>query len=318
MTNVNQNVNRIVGKWLGITLATIIIISAASAKAAQPLVDVAWVKANSGMADVVIIDARGKATYLRGHIPGAVNTNYGKGGWRVKKNGVPGMLPDPAKLAKLIGGLGIGNDSHVVIAAPGNNSSDMGVATRMYWTFKVLGHDNVSILDGGMKAYLAAKGADKKPSNPLQKGPAKITAKTFKVSLRKDMIPSTADVKAAMDMGTPLIDNRPADQYMGVNYHPKAKVGGTIPGAVNLPNNWVTENGGGKFRSKKTLTMLYKAAGVPTSGKEINFCNTGHWASVGWFASSEILGNKQAKMYDGSMLGWIAAKMPLENKITEK
>ena len=110
-------------------------------------------------------------------------------------------------------------------------------------------------------------------------------------------------------------DHRPADQYMGVNRHPKAKSGGTIPGSLNVPNNWVTENGGGMFRSKDTIAMLYKAAGVPTSGEQINFCNTGHWASVGWFASSEILGNKSAKMYDASMLGWISKKMPMEAKV---
>ncbi len=304
------------GKGLGITLALMIFITAHVANAAQPLVDVAWIKANGGSA--VILDTRGKADYLRGHIPGAVNTDYGKGGWRVAKDGVPGMLPDAAALAKLIGGHGIDNNSLVVIVAPGNNSSDMGVATRLYWTFKVAGHDNVSILDGGMKAYLAAVDKDKKPTNPLDKGAVTPTAKTFKVALRMDMIPSTKDVKMALDKGTKMVDHRPEDQYVGVNYHPKAGSGSTIPGAVNLPNGWVTENGGGKFRSKDTLAMLYKAAGVPTSGEQINFCNTGHWASVGWFASSEILGNKDAKMYDGSMLGWLAAKMPTETKIKTK
>jgi len=69
------------------------------------------------------------------------------------------------------------------------------------------------------------------------------------------------------------------------------------------------------FRSKDTIAKLYQAAGVPTSGEQISFCNTGHWASIGWFASSEILGNKDAKMYDGSMTGWTAAKMPMEAKI---
>ena len=310
---------RVLGAWLSIAFAAMIVFTVGTVNAAEPLVNVDWMKANSTAAGVVTIDARGKSDYLRGHIPGAVNTNYGKDGWRVAKDGVPGLFPkDPSKLGALIGSLGIDNASHVVLVAPGNNSSDMGTATRLYWTFKALGHDNVSILNGGMKAYLAAQDKAGNPTNPLQKGPAKITSKTFNIALRKDMIPSSADVKAAMEKGTSMVDNRTADQYMGVNRHPKAKASGTIPGATNLPQSWLTENGGGVFRTKETIAKLYKAAGVPTSGDQISFCNTGHWASIGWFASSEILGNKDAKMYDGSMTGWTAAKLPVETKINVK
>ena len=310
---------RVLGKWLGVACAAMIVFTMGSAQAADPLVNVDWVKANSTKAGVVTVDARGKADYLRGHIPGAVNTDYGKGGWRVAKDGVPGLFPeDTTKLGALIGGLGIDNATHVVLVAPGNNSSDMGTATRMYWTFKALGHDNVSILNGGMKAYLAAQDKAGKPTNPLEKGAANVTAKTFNIALRKDMIPSTADVKAAMEKGTVMVDNRTADQYMGVNRHGKSKASGTIPGAANLPQSWMTVIGGGVLRSNDTIAKLYQAAGVPTSGEQISFCNTGHWASIGWFASSEILGNKDAKMYDASMTGWTAAKMPMEAKIKVK
>lgn len=310
---------RVLGTWLSIAFAAMIVFTVNSATAAEPLVDVEWVKANSTKSGVVVVDARGKSDYLRGHIPGAVNTDYGKDGWRVGKDGVPGLFPeDTSKLGALIGGLGIDNSTHVVLVAPGNSSSDMGTATRMYWTFKALGHDNVSILNGGMNAYLAAQDKKGNPTNPLDKGAANVSAKTFNISLRQDMIPTTDDVKAALDKGVVMVDNRTADQYMGVNRHGKAKANGTVPGAINLPQSWMTENGGGMFRSKDTIAQLYKAAGVPTSGEQISFCNTGHWASIGWFASSEILGNKDAKMYDASMTGWTAAKMPVEAKIQVK
>jgi len=132
------------------------------------------------------------------------------------------------------------------------------------------------------------------------------------------MIVTKADVKAAMDSGgVPLVDHRPNDQYIGINKHGKAARNGTIPGASNLPENCLTSNGGGMFRPKSELEQLYAVAGVPVSGSEISFCNTGHWASLGWFASSEIVGNKEAKMYDGSMLEWTADKaMPVEQKVT--
>ena len=303
-------------KWLGAAVAAALIGFAGQALAADPLVDVGWVKANTGKAGIVFVDTRPQVDYLRGHIPGAVHTDYAKGGWRVKKGDVVGMLPDDtSKLAKLIGDLGIDNATHVVLIAPGKTSTDMGVATRLFWTFKVLGDDNVSVLNGGMAAYLAEVDKKGNPVNPQDKGMAKATAKTFKVSLRKDMLPDRNAVKAAMEKGVTLVDNRPSDQYLGVTRPKVDTESGTIPHAHNLPQQWLTKNGGGTFRTKAELQKLYKAAGVSTAGEQINFCNTGHWASIGWFVSSQVLGNKKATMYDGSMSDWTHHKMPTEAKI---
>lgn len=304
-----------------IALSLAVMGAAGIASAATPLVSVDWVKSNLGQPGVVFLDVGGrlggksKATYLRAHIPGAVWTNYLKDGWRGKDgNKTPGMLSPAAKLEKLIGGLGIGNGDHVVLIPVGGKALDMGTAARIYWTFKVLGHDNVSILNGGMKAY--TKNVDKKtkkPLNPMARGAVKVSAKTFKANLRGDMLISKADVKSAMDAGGVLVDHRPHNQYIGINKHGKAKRHGTIPGAESLPENWLTKNGGGTFRDAGELKKLYALAKVPTSGKQISFCNSGHWASLGWFVSSQILGNKQVKMYDGSMIEWSADKaMPMQ------
>jgi len=312
-------------KLVGLMIGTALFFSAALVGANQPLVDVEWVKNHIGDSNVVFLDVRGKlagktkSDYLRGHIPGAVYTDYLKDGWREKdKNGTPGMLAPTSKLEKLIGGLGIDNSKHVVIIPDGAKALDMGTATRIYWTFKVLGHDNVSILDGGMVAY--TKDVDKKtkkPLNPMEKGAVTPVAQTFKANLREEMIVTKSDVKAAIDGGVPLVDHRPHNQYIGINRHAKSKRTGTIPGSINLPENWLTQNGGGSFRPRSQLEQLYAVAGVPVSGAEISFCNTGHWASLGWFTSSEIMGNKQAKMYDGSMLEWTAdTELPVEQKVT--
>lgn len=275
------------------------------ASAATPLVNVDWVKANLDKPGIVYVDFAPPTDYLRGHIPGAVNSNYAKDGWREERasDKVPDMLPAKLDaLGEMIGKLGIDNATHVVLVPAGMSSTDMGMGTRVYWTFKVLGHDNVSILDGGMAAWTK----DKK--NPLQAGAAKIEPKTFKIAVRKDMIVSMDDVKKARAAGVLLVDNRPEDQFVGINRHPKATESGTIEGAKNLPNGWLTVNAGGEFRNKSQLEQLYKVASVPTSGDQINFCNTGHWASVGWFVSSELIGNKKAKMYDGSMVEWTMLK----------
>lgn len=292
------------GKWLG-GVFFLLLAGARMATAAEPLVDVEWAKANAEKPGIVFIDFQPATDYLRGHIPGAVNSNYGKDGWREERanDKVPDMLPAKLEaLGEMIGKLGIDNATHVVLVPPGMSSTDMGIGTRVYWTFKVLGHDNVSILDGGMAAWTK----DKK--NPLQTGAPKSEPKTFKVNVRKDMIVTMDDVKKAKAAGVLLVDNRPEDQYVGINRHPKATDSGTVEGAKNLPNGWMTVNGMGEFRKKGQLEQLYKLANVPTSGDQINFCNTGHWASVGWFVSSELMGNKKARMYDGSMVEWTMLK----------
>ena len=285
-----------------------------NAQAATPLVDVDWVKANSCNKDVRVLDIRNpldggsRTDYLKGHIPCAVHTDYLKGGWRGLVDNVPGQLPPTDKIAKLIGDLGIDNDTQVVVYHHGKNALDMGSATRVYWTFKVLGHDKVSILNGGYLAYV-------KGENKIEKGNNKVEAKTFKANLRADMLATAADVKKAMNDGkTELVDLRPQHQFMGINRHPKSKRSGTIPGSKNLPESWMTQNGGGSFRTKADLSKLYKIAKIDPDADQISYCNTGHWASVGWFVNSEIMGNKKSKLYDGSMVEWSAnSDLPIEN-----
>jgi len=308
MKNLSTHYGR--GLWLGLAFLFGLV---GSAFAAEPLVDVAWLKANLGKPGIAIVDMQPTADFLRGHVPGAASTDFGKSGWREERaDKVPDMFP--AKLDKLvahIGGLGVDNDSHVILVAPGDGYADMGWATRIYWTFKTLGHDNVSILNGGMKEWAKDK------ANPVESGAAKVTAKTFTANPRMDMIATADDVKKAKDKGVLLVDSRPEDQYAGINRNPKATQNGTLPGAKNLPTGWTTENGGGKFRAKSQLEKLYKVANVPTSGEQINFCNTGHLASIGWFVSSELVGNKKAKLYDGSMVEWTMTKAgPVEQKIS--
>ena len=311
-------------KFLAMMFAIIISITSGEANAATPLVDVDWVKANLGKSGVVFLDVGGKlggkskANYLRGHIPGAVYTNYLKDGWRFKdKNKTVGQLSPTPKLEKLIGSLGIGNDDHVILIPVGGKALDVGTAARIYWTFKVLGHDKVSILNGGMKAYTKdINKKTKKPVNPIETGAVNRKSKSFKANLRKDMIISKLDVKKAMDTGGLLVDHRPNNQFLGINKHGKSKRHGTIPGSKNLPENWLTKNGGGTFRSSGELKKLYTLASVPTSGEQISFCNSGHWASLGWFVSSELLGNDKVKMYDGSMIEWSADNsLPIQSNL---
>ena len=135
---------------------------------ASGLVDLNWLQTKLGKPNIVILDVGSSSLgeYLQGHIPGAIYSDFKiKESWRVtNKAGVIETLPDQRHLEKLIGAFGINNASEVIIVPSGANASDMAIAARIYWTFKMAGHDHVSILDGGMAAYVA----DKK--NPLEQG----------------------------------------------------------------------------------------------------------------------------------------------------
>ena len=299
-------------------LLVLLVSGTGSAFAATPLVDVEWIKKHSCDENVRVLDVRSaidgssRGDYIKGHIPCAVYSDYmKKGSWRVKANKIPGQLPPVNKITALIGKLGIDNNTHVVIYHLGKKALDLGSATRIYWTFKVLGHDKVSILNGGFLAYAKNK------KNKLEKGNNKPKAKTFKANLRKELIATVADVQGAIkNPDLTLVDLRPNHQYIGINRHGKSKRNGTIPSAKSLPESWITVNGGGKFRNKAQLTNLYKLAKLSTTGDKITFCNSGHWASVGWFAESEIMGNKSTKLYDGSMIEWSGKKdLPMDKKV---
>jgi len=273
-------------------------VSVGTTYASSPLVNVAWVKQNIGRSDTAFIDLRSKVAYLGGHVPGAVHSSYKGDKWRQKKGDVKGMLPPSAYLEKLIGRLGIDNDTHVVLMHGGYSAVETGVATRVYWTFKVLGHDNVSILDGGMTAYLSDK------SSRVEKVAQQPVVKTFKVHLNTKVLASSAEVEDSIKAGGLLLDSRPSDQHMGVNKSGAITRTGTLPGAVSVPGRWVTVNDKGTFRSLSALKKIYSARAVSENKNRIVFCNTGHWASLGWFVDSELLGNKQSKVYDGSMAQW--------------
>lgn len=286
----------------------------AARAAGQPLVDAEWLQANLGKPGLVVLDIRNgidggsREVFAAGHVPGAVYSDYLADGWRVERDGVPAMLPPVPDLERLIGGLGISNASHVVVVPAGVSAIDYGSATRVYWTFKVLGHEAVSILDGGYAGWVADA------SRPVESGPASTRPVAFKADFRPEILATRDDVKAALDGGSALIDNRPPEQFAGQAKHPKAPRAGTIPGAVNISQDRFFDSDSGRFASPKRLADLWKDKNVDSDADQIAFCNTGHWASLGWFAAHELLGNKKARMYDGSMTDWSAEPdLPMVN-----
>ena len=271
---------------------------------AQPLVDAAWVNKNLNNKNVFVLDVRNKIdggsyeTFKQAHIPGSVHSDFLKAGWRATVNGVIGQFPGKKPLEQLVGSLGIDNSKHVVIVYGGVNSTDFGSAARIYWTFKTLGHDNVSILNGGFKSW-------QKAGYAVEAGENILSPKKYSATINKKYSASYTDVKNAKKEtnGVCLIDARPNDFFTGEKKHPDLKVAGRIPDAVNIEEG-KTIGDDGFIKSKEEILKLYDQAQIKDFKGYITYCNTGHWAATVWFALSEVASIPNVRVYDGSWAHW--------------
>ncbi|MGI8525904.1 MAG: sulfurtransferase [Pseudolabrys sp.] len=301
---------RRVAAALALTLAL-----AAPAFAADPLVSLDWLKAHRADANVVVVDIRsaidggGAKAYEQAHIPGSVYSDYDKAGWRVTRNNVPFMLPSVPQLEKLIGDLGIDEDSHVVVVPAGVSFTDFGSAARTYWTLKVAGVKNISILDGGIAEWISA-------GLPTEAGASKPSPKIFTATFNKNELAELGEVeRTGRAGGATLLDARPASFFLGKEKAPTVQAYGHIPNAVSLDSARYYDAQANRLKPKSQLAAISNA--VP-QGPVVSYCNTGHWAATDWFVLHEVLGRADVKLYDGSMTEWSAdAKRPVESARTK-
>lgn len=271
--------------------------------AAQPLLTPAELKAQLGNSNVRVIDIRDPKTYAAQHIPGAVNAPYGK--WRGPSSN-PGELPELTKLAALVQSLGLTPATHAVVVSSGADATDFGASARVYWTLKVLGLKELSILNGGVKAWAQAQ-------LPQDNQVVTVARSTYSPQLDTSLIVGRDEVEQKVSKGAAvLVDARPADFFNGETRHQAAKVPGTLQGAVNVEHSRFFNGNSAVFVPEKV-----RLASMPVDPDEeaVAFCNTGHWAATDWFALSEIAGHKNVKMYPGSMVDWTQAPkgLPMAN-----
>ncbi len=274
-----------------------------TAFAAEPLVDTKWLNDNLKNKEVFVLDIRNKIdkgsyeTFTQGHIPGSIYSDYLQDGWRTKVDGIIGQLPPIKDLEQLIGSLGIGNKNHVIVVYGGVNSSDFGSASRVYWTFKTLGHDEVSILNGGYKAWESA-GYKIETGDHNPKFVKFIANYTDKYYANADDV-----IKVIENNNIGLVDARPAAFFVGDKKKKQALRAGRIKNSINLEQQTLV-NEDGTFKSVEEIKILISQVGLQGKDGYISYCNTGHWASIGWFALSEIANEPNVKNYDGSMVDW--------------
>lgn len=274
---------------------------AADGAALSPLVGVDWLRANLGRDDLVVVDIRGEEradAYAAGHVPGAIWSAY-PGGWR-GVGAVPGSAPDAAALESLIGGLGIGNGTVVVIVPDGEDATAFGGATRVYWSLKYAGLDDVAILDGGWPAWRAD------PANPVATAPTTPSPAAFTARLRPDLLVSTEEVVARLETDTVLMDGRAVEQFIGEKKSLASRRAGHIPGSVNVDNALLYDAAAQRLKPREDLARILRATVSDTEAQIITYCNAGHWSATNWFVLHELLGYENSALYVDSMPGWTA------------
>ena len=299
---------RILNKYLFILL---ILIFGCKSGYSNPLVDKDWLKDKICKDNIKIIEVhRSKKEYEIAHIPCSIYTNFYTDGWRETRNSIPLLMPSINSLEILIGSLGISSSDHIVIVASGSGKYDAAEAAALYFTFKYLGHKNISILDGGLKSW------KEDWDNDTETGFILPEEKIYKSIPNKTILASKDDVLEVTNKSGYLIDARTSALYMGINTSMPAIRSGTIPNAVNIPNDWLLINDSLFFQKKNDLERIFEFNGISKKNGQISFCNAGLESALSWFVMSEILNFPNNKLYESSLAEWSKEmSLPMIDKI---
>ncbi len=289
-----------------LAIAALFALAAIPGAAQPPLVGPAWLEQHRQDANLVIIDIRDDASdetpsgYAAGHIPGAIHSSYLEGGWRLERDGIAAQLPALADLEQRLGSvLGVSSDDAIVIVAAGTGADDFAGAARVYWTFKLLGQRRLSILNGGMRAWVASGGE-------LIQGDEQRWPIEFHATPQLRYLASTAEVEEGSTHGLQLVDARAPEYYLGSARLALVRQSGTIPGARNAPSErFFRRDAGDIWRFDPALAAREaQRLGLREAQAIVTFCNTGHFGAVDWFAFSEVLNMPAVSLYAGSMAAW--------------
>ena len=258
---------------------------------ATSLVSIDWVQENLSNPKVVFVEVdEDTSLYEKGHIEGAITFH-----WRNDlQDGLIRDLISKEKFEALLSKSGISNDSTVVLYGGNNN----WFATYAFWYFKIYGHQDVRLIDGGRKLW-ELKGL------PLTTDLPKREASRYVAKERDNSIRAFRDEVVAAIGVKNIVDVRSPQEFSGELAAPAhlpqegGQIKGHIPTAKNIP--WSkAANEDGTFRSNEELTELYKAAGVDFTKETIAYCRIGERSAFSWFVLHELLDLQNVVNYDGS------------------
>ena len=258
---------------------------------ATSLVSTEWVQENLSNNSVVFVEVDEDTTlYEKGHIEGAITFH-----WREDlQDGLIRDLISKEKFEALLSKNGISNGSTVVLYGGNNN----WFATYAFWYFKIYGHQDVRLIDGGRKLW-ELKGL------PLVTEVPSPTATRYVAKERDNSIRAFRDQVIASIGIKNIVDVRSPAEFSGELAAPAhlpqegGQIKGHIPSAKNIP--WSkAANEDGTFRSNEELSDLYIAAGVDFAKETIAYCRIGERSAFSWFVLHELLDLQNVTNYDGS------------------
>ena len=261
------------------------------------LVSVEWLAANIGAPDLVILESTkylptdnkdGREAFLRAHIPGAHYFDLDL--IADTESELPHMAPAAGRFARLVGALGVGDASRVVFY---DQNATMW-ATRGWWMMGLFGHDNTTVLDGGLAAWQGA-GHPTEAGEPPAPEPAHFTPR-----LRAERLRGISDM---LETEALILDARSAVRFAGKAPEPRPGLQpGHMPGAINLPSSSFF-GPDGRFLAPDELRAKLVAAGADGSRPVITTCGSGVSATVITMALKQA-GFPQGAVYDGSWSEW--------------
>ncbi len=281
---------------------------------ANHLVDAAWLKANLGDKNLVVIDVRKKG-YKKGHVKGAVSWKgkdfresryYSK----ITKKGIPGYIGAPLTVERTLKKSGVNKDSVIVFYAGGTKAKDFRDAALAMYTVEYYGFDKAAMLNGGFAGWKKAGGAVETKKTKVKKGNYKIT------KFNQGVIATGEDVDEAVWTGAyQTVDTngkqestkntKKGSHWYGTAKDPRRAKEGHLPGAKAMHIKVLAAKKDGVYYvgDKAQVLAEYKKAGIDATKPVIWYCNTGHLAAGGWFVQKYIIGMKDGdnRVYAGSM-----------------
>lgn len=266
-----------------------------------PLVSTEWLGARLGAPAVRIVDGSwylpsdgrdAAREYAAAHIPGAVFFDLDASSDH--STSLPHMLPSAAEFAARMSALGLDDASDIVVYdGSGTNLS----AARVWWMFRVFGHQSVTVLNGGFGAWRAE-------GRPMESGVLVPTPGTFTAHLDARRVRDLDMVRANIDSRhEQVIDARAAARFTGSAPEPRAGMrGGHIPGSLNLPYTEVVSPDG-TVLPPDVLREKFKAIGADLARPIVLTCGSGT-SACGLGLALELLGAPDISVYDGSWTEW--------------
>jgi thiosulfate/3-mercaptopyruvate sulfurtransferase len=259
-----------------------------------------WLAAHLRDPDLRVVDATNYLPHLKrdahaefrqAHIPGAVFFAIDE--IADTSSPLPHMLPAPDAFAKAVGELGIGAGDRVIVYG----GKGMSASARVWWTFRVFGHDRVAVLDGGLAKWRAE-------GRPLESGEKAAPPRRFTAHFRPELVRDLAQIRANVQSPREqVVDARSAGRFAGTEAEPRAGLrGGHIPGSRNLPYLQLFAPDD-TLLSADALAKAFSDAGVVLGQPIVTTCGSGVTACV-LALGLAVLGRRDVAIYDGSWSEW--------------